>query len=336
MRFVLFCVLFILAVTMQRSVSAQETEENLNISDFEEATFKRTISDTQSIINDAKSQNYQGILRRIRSTRPQLTAQSNRILKFIELYDARLGSLRSREAELVNRRIDVLRFIDFDSDRRAAEIKSVEEQIAEQRTAFPPNLDRARRIRINERLELFKEIAKSPVQGHIVKIDDEIKTTKEDISSWEVQTKNVKNIRSDILYYLSQLDILSENVLDSETQKAQFTNSATYVFGGMIVIVIISFFLISTVDSRVRFAIFGGQSGIQFITIFSIVIAIVLFGVLEKLDGKDLATLLSGLAGYILGRGANQDINQRDKTEYRTANNPENIISQQNNTPITS
>ncbi len=40
-----------------------------------------------------------------------------------------------------------------------------------------------------------------------------------------------------------------------------------------------------------------GQSGIQFLTLFSLVIAIILFGI----KGKELAALLGGLSGYIFG-----------------------------------
>jgi presenilin-like A22 family membrane protease len=46
----------------------------------------------------------------------------------------------------------------------------------------------------------------------------------------------------------------------------------------------------------------GSQSGIQFLTLFSLVIAIILFGITDILEGKELAALLGGLSGYILGR----------------------------------
>lgn len=45
----------------------------------------------------------------------------------------------------------------------------------------------------------------------------------------------------------------------------------------------------------------------QFVTLFSLVIAIVLFGVLKILDGRELAALLGGLSGYILGRGSRSE-----------------------------
>lgn len=55
-------------------------------------------------------------------------------------------------------------------------------------------------------------------------------------------------------------------------------------------------------DEKVRRAIFSHQVGIQFVTLFSLVIAIILFGIIDILEGKELAALLGGLSGYILGR----------------------------------
>jgi hypothetical protein len=49
-------------------------------------------------------------------------------------------------------------------------------------------------------------------------------------------------------------------------------------------------------------AIFSGQAGMQFVTLFSLVIAIILFGITSILEAKELAALLGGLSGYILGR----------------------------------
>jgi hypothetical protein len=57
-------------------------------------------------------------------------------------------------------------------------------------------------------------------------------------------------------------------------------------------------------DDKVRQEIFSGQAGIQFITLLSLVIAIILFGITGILEGKELSALLGGLAGYILGWSA--------------------------------
>ena len=74
------------------------------------------------------------------------------------------------------------------------------------------------------------------------------------------------------------------------------------VFSALVGTVIVGFFFIALRDERVRQTIFSGTAGIQFVTLFSLVIAIILFGITGVLEGKELAALLGGLSGYILGR----------------------------------
>jgi hypothetical protein len=74
------------------------------------------------------------------------------------------------------------------------------------------------------------------------------------------------------------------------------------VFAGLVAFVIVGFFGIALRDKQVSAAIFSNEAGIQFVTLFSLVIAIILFGIVRILEGKELAALLGGLSGYILGR----------------------------------
>src|SRR4029450_3305531 len=79
----------------------------------------------------------------------------------------------------------------------------------------------------------------------------------------------------------------------------------TYMSGGfglIIAFVIVGFFWTASRSMKVTEEIFSGQAGLQFITLFSLVIAIILFGITGVLEGKELSALLGGLAGYILGR----------------------------------
>jgi hypothetical protein len=82
-----------------------------------------------------------------------------------------------------------------------------------------------------------------------------------------------------------------------------FKKTMSITFALLVGAVILGFFVIAFRDESVRKAIFSNESGIQFITLFSLVIAIILFGIVEVLEGKELAALLGGLSGYILGRG---------------------------------
>ena len=96
-------------------------------------------------------------------------------------------------------------------------------------------------------------------------------------------------------------------LLIPETEQNSFKFTITVAFSILVGLVIAGFFAISWHDQVVRQAIFSGQSGIQFLTLFSLVIAIILFGITGILEGKELAALLGGLSGYILGRVTDRD-----------------------------
>lgn len=85
-----------------------------------------------------------------------------------------------------------------------------------------------------------------------------------------------------------------------------FKQTISLIYAGLIAIVIVGFFVVSLWDEKVRGAIFTPESGIQFVTLFSLVIAIILFGISGILEGKELSALLGGLSGYILGRARTQ------------------------------
>jgi len=90
--------------------------------------------------------------------------------------------------------------------------------------------------------------------------------------------------------------------IDVQKPKQAFKTDVSIIFAIIVGLVIVGFFVIALKNEKVGQEIFAGQQGIQFITLFSLVIAIILFGITEILEGKELSALLGGLAGYILGR----------------------------------
>lgn len=102
----------------------------------------------------------------------------------------------------------------------------------------------------------------------------------------------------------NQIDSTLADLYVSNAQQNDFRSTVTSYFAMLIGFVIILFFLVCFCDQQIRGKIFGGDSGIQFVTLFALVIAIILFGVMGILEGKELAALLGGLSGYILGRGS--------------------------------
>ena len=87
---------------------------------------------------------------------------------------------------------------------------------------------------------------------------------------------------------------------------------------GIITVVVIGFFWTASRSSDVISKIFGGEEGLQFITLFSMVVAIILFGVTGVLEGKELSALLGGLAGYILGRSSGASTSGAEQIDNAT------------------
>ncbi len=78
-----------------------------------------------------------------------------------------------------------------------------------------------------------------------------------------------------------------------------------------------TFYYVVKTDRTIRGVIFSGDSGIQFIALFSIIIAIILLGLTGILEGKELSALLGSVAGYILGKAKFSS-----STAAQTANPP--------------
>ncbi len=76
----------------------------------------------------------------------------------------------------------------------------------------------------------------------------------------------------------------------------------SFAFALLVGLVIWKFFQVTREDEKVRRVVFSAEAGIQFVTLFSLVIAIILFGITGILEGKELSALLGGISGYILGR----------------------------------
>ncbi len=112
--------------------------------------------------------------------------------------------------------------------------------------------------------------------------------------------------RKDLEYLqhlLERVDETASETLIPESDQNRFKTTLSYVYAFVVGMVIVGFYAIAIIDPNVRQAIFSGQAGIQFVTLFSLVIAIILFGIIGVLEAKELSALLGGIAGYILGRG---------------------------------
>lgn len=129
-------------------------------------------------------------------------------------------------------------------------------------------------------------------------LEGKIKLSKTDQSVNDELAKKKQLLTDD----KDQLLCIQETIPQLTSPDQQFKGYMSGAFAALIAIVIGGFFLLASRDEVMRRAIFSGETGIQFLTLFSLVIAIILFGIINILEGKELAALLGGLSGYILGR----------------------------------
>lgn len=133
-------------------------------------------------------------------------------------------------------------------------------------------------------------------KARIAELDDT------DVKSREELREELKAKEAELQAKKGQARCVQQAINAIYSPEQIFKRTMSIIFAILIGLVIIGFFILSYADESVRRAIFSGQTGIQFLTLFSIVIAIILFGITSILGDKELSALLGGLSGYILGR----------------------------------
>ncbi len=127
---------------------------------------------------------------------------------------------------------------------------------------------------------------------------------------------------------LAQLGSRVSELNDTKYVEMDYKTTMSILFGGLVGLVIIGFFIVASKDPHVRKTIFSGDAGIQFLTLFSIVIAIILFGITGILEGKEISALIGGISGYILGRGSQkEDISTQINTDEKKAETADDLAA---------
>lgn len=146
----------------------------------------------------------------------------------------------------------------------------------------------------------------TPDTSKVKNAEDKVESLKEKIQDAprpdEHLADKLKALDDQIAQNDAQVTLLLGTLSGLLSGENSFRQSTSETFAFLIGIVIVAFFFIAFKDEKVRQNIFTGESGLQFITIFSLIIAIILFGISGILEGKELSALLGGLSGYILGR----------------------------------
>jgi hypothetical protein len=126
------------------------------------------------------------------------------------------------------------------------------------------------------------------------------------------RTLRLSNLKDEARKKRDDLDSRQSTLVELEDRIGVALNVATNqyiyrtlvsaIFAAIVFYLVSRFFRVVQDNEEVKKDIFGGDAGIQFITLFSIVIAVILFGILEILGANELSALLGGLSGYILGK----------------------------------
>ena len=133
--------------------------------------------------------------------------------------------------------------------------------------------------------------------------EKQIATIKLEIAETERRLQSITQKKGLLADKQAQAALVQDKIARMLSPDQSFKLWASGMFAILIGVVIVGFFLLTLQDKRILEAIFSGQAGLQFLTLFSLVIAIILFGIMGILEGKELSALLGGLSGYILGRG---------------------------------
>lgn len=193
------------------------------------------------------------------------------------------------------------------ADRRAELIDDTQDltgEIAELEKQLPDAITVADLEKLKKDIDdLEKKNPRSELENQtLLNLQHQLKTSKTDADISAELAKKRQTLADDknLLYCVQS----AVSQLTSPDKKFRL-----YISSGFALLVgslIIGFFLLAALDETVRRAIFSGDTGIQFVTLFSLVIAIILFGITGILESRELSALLGGLSGYILGRTGRQ------------------------------
>jgi uncharacterized protein YktA (UPF0223 family) len=140
----------------------------------------------------------------------------------------------------------------------------------------------------------------SYVKEVIAYYEKQIDEGRQILKKLNVSDKNIKILKQDIYECRNQID----STLAPEYKQQEFRITISICFAALIGMLLIVFFFIVYKRSDINLSkeLLSGN-GLQFVTLFVLIIAIILFGILSILQGSELAAILSGISGYILGKG---------------------------------
>ncbi|MFK5975418.1 MAG: hypothetical protein QM493_02810 [Sulfurovum sp.] len=159
-----------------------------------------------------------------------------------------------------------------------------------------------------------QEIYRGNIQRYKSKIKSSEKKKEElnqyikELDEKEAELITIKQKRIEIDYDIAI-------ILNRDSINNSFRTKISFAFTFLVLVVIGGFYYIVSKDDKLISTIFGGDQGIQFVSLFLIIIAIILFGIMGTLKSQELSTLLGALSGYILGKTSGRNIDNKEEIE---------------------
>jgi uncharacterized protein YjdB len=181
-----------------------------------------------------------------------------------------------------------------------SEIRQLEEELQQQQARTPDATSDAEIAKEKDEIKRIEDLKNQTPADQARLRFLELKVQSQ--TSLESLNKKIAEIKSELVLKKTLVRCIQNRLSTIFSPEQDFKFWMSVFFALLIGLVIIGFFWLSLKDAIMRRAIFSGQTGIQFLTLFSIVIAIILFGITGILEDKELAALIGGISGYILGR----------------------------------
>ena len=117
--------------------------------------------------------------------------------------------------------------------------------------------------------------------------ETKIKEATEELSRLNNERDRMTQLQISYQRLLGEIDDMVNQLFIASDATNSFKYSMSIVFSILVGIVIVGFFVMAWSNEQVKKTIFSNEAGIQFITLFAIVIAVILFGILNILEGKE-------------------------------------------------
>lgn len=178
---------------------------------------------------------------------------------------------------------------------------------------------------------------------------DRVNLLLSNVQQVNTEINNLKQLRTSTIQCQERLDASARRMFDSLQDSKQhlenarlFRMLATGFFGVAIILVVLGFWQAlspkgaNSADGEMIKSLFSDSDrGMQFVTLFLLVVAVILFGIMGILESKELSALLGGLSGYILGRSSNPPIESKEssKGDYQKDEHDQDTVAKAQTLP---